>query len=53
MIYVERPVASEFFGRTEDVAIHDQRLSGLIDASLPEDEAVPLMKRALRRMADA
>ena len=26
---------------------------GLIEASLPEDEAVPLMKRALRRMADA
>jgi len=53
LIYVERPVASEFLAAPEDVAIHDQRLSGLIDASLPEDEAVPLMKRALRRMADA
>jgi transcriptional regulator with XRE-family HTH domain len=53
LIYVERPVASEFLVDLDDVAVHDQRLAGLIDASLPEDEAVPLMKRALRRMADA
>ena len=52
LIFVERPVASEFLAEPGEVAVHDQRLAGLIEASLPEDEAVPLMKRALRRMGD-
>ncbi|GLZ50372.1 transcriptional regulator [Actinomycetospora sp. NBRC 106375] len=53
LVYVERPVASEFLADPADIALHDHRLAGLVNASLPEDEAVPLMKRALRRMADA
>lgn len=54
LVYVERPgTASEFLAEPADIAAHDRRLAGLVDASLPEDEAVPLMKRALRRMADA
>lgn len=54
LVYVERPgTASEFLADPEDVAVHESRLAALVDASLPEDESVPLMKRALRRIADA
>jgi transcriptional regulator with XRE-family HTH domain len=54
LVYVERPgTASEFLADPDSVATHDERLAALIEASLPEDESVPLMKRALRRMADA
>ena len=54
LVYVERPgTASEFLADPADVAVHDTRWSALMDASLPEDESVPLMKRALRRMAEA
>lgn len=54
LIYVERPgTASEFLADHADVAAYDLRLAELIDASLPEDEAVPLMKRALHRMTGA
>jgi transcriptional regulator with XRE-family HTH domain len=54
LVFVERPAgASEFIADPADIAVHEQRMAALIDASLPEDESVPLMKRALRRMADA
>lgn len=53
LVYVERPgTASEFIADHADVATYDRRLATLIDASLPEEDSVPLMKRALRRMTD-
>lgn len=54
LVYVERPgTASEFVAAPEDVAVHDDRWAALMEASLPESESVPLMERALRRMAEA
>lgn len=53
LIHVERPVMSEFLADRDDIAVHDTRMAALVEASLPEDESVPLMKRALRRIGDA
>jgi transcriptional regulator with XRE-family HTH domain len=54
LVFIERPAgASEFVADAEDVAVHQGRMSALVEASLPEEGSVPLMKRALRSMADA
>ena len=54
LVFVERPGgASEFLADPGDIAVHDRRMAALVEASLPEDQSVPLMKRALRRMGDA
>lgn len=52
IVYVERPVMSEFLADRDDIAVHDTRMSALVEASLPEDQSVPLMKRALRRIGE-
>ncbi|GAA4911530.1 helix-turn-helix domain-containing protein [Actinomycetospora succinea] len=54
IVYVERPgTASEFLADRNEVSLHDRRMAALVAASLSEDESVPLMKRALRRIGDA
>ncbi|MDD7966495.1 helix-turn-helix domain-containing protein [Actinomycetospora lemnae] len=53
IVYIERPVQSEFLADRGDIARYDRRMAALVDASLPEHDSVPLMKRALRRMVDA
>lgn len=52
LVHVERPVMSEFLADRGDIAAHDTRMAALVEASLPEDQSVPLMKRALRRIGD-
>ncbi|GAA4876166.1 helix-turn-helix domain-containing protein [Actinomycetospora straminea] len=52
LVYVERPpIAGEFLADPAEIADHEVWLGSLYAAALSEPESIPLLKRAVRRMA--
>jgi transcriptional regulator with XRE-family HTH domain len=52
MVYVERPGGAEFLADPTEVALHEVRLATVFEAALDEEESIPLLHRAAKRISE-
>jgi transcriptional regulator with XRE-family HTH domain len=52
MVYVERPGGAEFLADPAEIALHEVRLATVLDAALDEEQSIPLLRRAAKRISE-
>lgn len=50
LVYLERPGLSELIAEPAEVATHASRMASLLEVALSEEESVPLIEQAARRL---
>ena len=52
MVYVERPGGAELLADPTEIALHEARLATILDAALDEQQSIPLLRRASKRITE-